>query len=266
LLELRGFEMPPHPQMALVQALLVRACRPLGEPYAAPPCGACGCTTFPVASVRRGRPADVIGELNEWLSWEAPSGTPVRSLTSPGSIRLEFRPPAREMDVSGAAGAAGRRAWHVLGEEAASGGMTRHVDSSVERVQVAASGLVEGRHVVTCNGIPVPLTASGSGSLGTGQSGLGGGPGTFVAGVRYRAWAPWSALHPTIGVHSPLVFDLVDRWNNRSLGGFTYHVVHPGVPTPTTRSMRLRCNLGGRLASTGTGIPAAWSTPAPGRP
>ena len=56
------------------------------------------------------------------------------------------------------------------------------------------------------------------------------GAGAPVAGVRYRAWQPPSALHPTIGVHSPLVFDLVDRWNGRSLGGCTYHVVAPRRP------------------------------------
>ena len=236
LLELRGFEMPPHPQMALVQALLVRAlvARFWQEPYAAPLVrwGPRLHDRFLLPAFAAADLRDVIGELNEWLSREAPSGAPValfdESWVDPF---LEFRfPRLGEMDVSGVRlelrGAI--EPWHVLGEEAASGGTTRYVDSSVERVQVAASGLVEGRHVVTCNGIPVPLTASGSGSLGTGQSGLGGGPGTFVAGVRYRAWAPWSALHPTIGVHSPLVFDLVDRWNNRSLGGFTYHVVHPG--------------------------------------
>jgi uncharacterized protein (DUF2126 family) len=89
------------------------------------------------------------------------------------------------------------------------------VDSSVERLQVATDGLVPARHILTCNGIPVPLRSSHR-------------AGRAVAGVRYRAWQPHSALHPTIGVQSPLVFDLVDRVSGRSLGGCTYHVVHPG--------------------------------------
>jgi len=110
----------------------------------------------------------------------------------------------------------GLEPWHVLGEETTSAGTSRYVDSSVERVQVSATGLVPGRHLVTCNGVPVPLRA------------VHGDHGPVAGGVRYRAWSPPSGLHPTIGVHSPLVFDLVDLWNGRSLGGFTYHVVHPG--------------------------------------
>ena len=40
--------------------------------------------------------------------------------------------------------------------------------------------------------------------------------GEYVAGVRYRAWQPPSALHPTIGVHAPLTFDLIDTWMERN--------------------------------------------------
>jgi uncharacterized protein (DUF2126 family) len=103
----------------------------------------------------------------------------------------------------------------VLGEEVASTGTARYVDSSVERLQVSVEGFIADRYLVTCNGAPVPLHPTGT-------------PGAYVAGVRFRAWQPPSALHPTIGVQAPLVFDLVDRWNHRSLGGCTYHVVHPG--------------------------------------
>jgi len=105
--------------------------------------------------------------------------------------------------------------WHVLGEEVGSFGTARYVDSSVERVQIKAYGLTDSRYIIVCNGRRVPLNATGR-------------HGEYVAGVRYRAWQPPSALHPTIGIHAPLVFDLVDTWNGRSIGGCTYYVSHPG--------------------------------------
>jgi uncharacterized protein (DUF2126 family) len=131
---------------------------------------------------------------------------------------LEFRfPHIGEVDVAGVTLElrAAIEPWSVLGEEVTSTGSSRYVDSSVERLQLMTKGLTADRHTVTCNGAAVPLHPTGT-------------AGTYVAGVRYRAWKPPSALHPTIGVHAPLVFDLVDRWSGRSLGGCTYHVSHPG--------------------------------------
>ena len=102
-----------------------------------------------------------------------------------------------------------------MGEQGSPAGTVRHVDSSVERVQLKVTGLAPDRYTVACNGHAVPLRPTGN-------------AGEYVAGVRYRAWQPPNALHPTIGVHSPLTFDLVDTWMHRSLGGCKYHVAHPG--------------------------------------
>ena len=220
LLEMRGFEMPPHPRMALAQALLLRAlvARFWDEPYAAPLVrwGSRLHDRFLLPAYAMSDLHDVVAELNAWLDRTAPRAP--RFDPAWFDPFLEFRfPRLGEVSVAGVHHEL-RQAiepWNVLGEEVSESGTSRFVDSSVERVQVRATDLVEGRHVVTCNGVPLPMARQGA-------------PGSMVAGVRFRAWAPWSALHPTIGVHGPLVVDLVDRWNSRSLGGFTYHVVHPG--------------------------------------
>jgi uncharacterized protein (DUF2126 family) len=105
--------------------------------------------------------------------------------------------------------------WHVMGEENTGGGTARYVDSSLERLQLHVSGFNPSRYAITCNGHALPLQPLGA-------------AGAFVAGVRFKAWNPWSSLHPTIPTHGPLVFDVFDTWAGRSVGGCQVHVAHPG--------------------------------------
>jgi len=105
--------------------------------------------------------------------------------------------------------------WHVLGEEVSSAGTARYVDSSLERIQVKLTGMNSARYVLLCNGSRVPLKETGIKE-------------ELVCGIRYRAWQPYSALHPTIGIDVPLNLDIIDTWNARSIGGCTYYVSHPG--------------------------------------
>ena len=213
LLEMRALEMPPHPQMSLVQQLLIRAlvARFWESPYDARLArwGTELHDRYMLPHFIGQDFGDVLGELRR-------SGLPVKDEWFAPHFEFRF-PPLGEITQRDVVVEL-RQAiepWHVMGEEAAAGGTARYVDSSVERVQVKVRGMVDGRHVVACNGRRLPLHPTGTN-------------GEFVAGVRYRAWQPPSALHPTIPVHAPLVFDLVDRWMGRSIGGCTYHVSHPG--------------------------------------
>jgi uncharacterized protein (DUF2126 family) len=216
---MRAFEMPPHARMSLAQQLLLRGLVSLFWR-----------TPYRNSLVRWGTDLhdrwmlphfcetdfqDVIRDLREAgypfaFDWFAP--------------HFEFRFPRLGEFVQRDIHVELRSAlepWHVLGEEAATGGTARYVDSSLERLQVKARGLAGERFAVTVNGRRLPLHPTGS----NGES---------VAGVRYRAWRPAECLQPTIGVHSPLVVELYDTWNQRSLGGCTYHVVHPGGRSYTT--------------------------------
>ena len=213
LLELRAFEMPPHAKMSIVQQLLLRAliARFWDKPFNAPLTrwGTELHDRFLLPTFVRMDFADVIAEMNlSGYGFDAKWFDP----------HFEFRfPLIGQRDLHGVQMhlRSALEPWHVMGEEGSSGGTVRYVDSSLERIEVLVTGFNPSRYAVTVNARPLPMQATGT-------------VGTYVAGVRYKAWSPPSALHPSIGSHAPLVFDIVDTWMQRSLGGCAYHVAHPG--------------------------------------
>jgi uncharacterized protein (DUF2126 family) len=213
LVELRGFEMPPHREMALVQSLLVRSLLAYfwENPYREKPVR--WGTTLHDKFLLPYFVWDDISDVCEKLQ-----GGNIPFETEWLRPFLEFRFPRLGTVVRGGAEIELRTAlepWHVLGEESSNQGTARFVDSSLERLQVRLRGAVEERHILTCNGRRVPLYPTDN-------------EGERVGGVRFKAWDPPSALHPMIPAQTSLTFDLVDIWNRKSLGGCVYHVSHPG--------------------------------------
>lgn len=213
LLELRAFEMPPHARMSMAQALLVRGLIAMFWQK-----------EYDQKLVRWGTELhdkymlphfiwqdflDVISELRSYGYAFAPQWYEAfYNFRFPFYGRVNYEGIEIELRYA-------LEPWNVLGEENTGIGTARYVDSSAERLQIRVFGLTNTRHILTCNGRVLPLQPTGTN-------------GEFVAGIKYKAWQPSSGLHPTIGIHSPLVIDVIDTWNQRSIGGCVYHVVHPG--------------------------------------
>ena len=239
LLELRAFEMPPHHQMAMVQSLLVRSLVSWfwEKPYRSRLLRHCAdqhgkhlLPHYVIADI-----AMVAEDLRDagyefdtaWLD-------PFTEFRFPRLGTVSIRD--HEVELRGAI-----EPWNTLGEESTGTGTARYVDSSIERVQIRVQGGDDDRFILTCNGHPIPLSRTDR-------------PGERVAGIRFRAWQPPSALHPTITIDSPLIFDLVDTVSGRSVGGATYHVVHPGgraYERPPVNAVEAESRRNGRFEAAG---------------
>ena len=224
IVEFRAFEMPPHPRMAMAQMLLVRALtaafveRPYGQPLVR--WGTRLHDQFLLPYYLWQDFEDVLGFLADaGIEMDSAVFKPFLDFRCPLVGHLDTR--AVRLEVRNAI-----EPWNVLGEEQTTQGTARFVDSSLERVEIRTEGLVPERHAIVVNGRLLPLRETDT-------------QGQYVAGVRFRAWAPPHSLHAHLGIHHPVHFDVYDRWADRSLGACAYHVWHPEgqgfVAPPLTR-------------------------------
>lgn len=220
LLELRAFEMAPHVRMGLIEMLLIRAlvCTFWKRPFEGGLVrwGTSLHDRFMLPYFMQRDFSDVLSYLrasdynfnfeDKWFAAQFEFRFPKIGSMTADEVELELREALEP--------------WNVLAEETTSGRTARTVDSSFERIQVKVSGMAtESRYTVACNGRGVPLHATAGHSIGE--------KGEAIAGVRYRARQLSAHLHPTIPVHPPLVFDIIDRWKERSIGRCTYYAGSP---------------------------------------
>src|ERR1700742_1477349 len=239
LLELRGFEMPPHLRMAMVQSLLVRSLvawfwdEPLRAPLIRHGPNLHGRYLLPhflihdIADVAADLRAHGIAFETNWLD-------PFTEFRFPRIGTAVFD--GVEIELRGAI-----EPWNTLGEQSTATGTARYVDSSIERIQVRIIGADRHRYLMTCNGYPVPLLATDP-------------PDVHVGGVRFRAWQPPSALHPSITVDGPLQFELIDLTTSTSRGGCTYHAAPPGgraYDVPPVNAVEAESRRARRFEATG---------------
>jgi uncharacterized protein (DUF2126 family)/transglutaminase-like putative cysteine protease len=249
LLELRAFEMAPQVQMNLLQMLLVRALVSMFWK-----------TPFDGGLIRWGTtlhdrfmlPDFIKRDLREVLARLRLSGHNFEDEWF--DAHLEFRFPKIGSVAADGVELELRQAlepWNVLAEETYSGRTVRTVDSSMERLQVKVSGFtMESRYIVACNGRRVPIQPTAE-------------PGTALGGLRFRARRSSASLHPTVPVHAPLVFHLIDCLRGYSIGQCTYYVGPPDGGSYSARPVNAAEAEGRRMERFKVAAPSTMPMAAP---